>query len=129
MVDYRFRVSPLQLSTFAKLNLDEKTLLNDPNILMDDNLNKQHKSNPPCSSFYEYLTKCFNSSLFYKFIFYPQIFFYIETTIDYEFIKENFVMKIRNTYEKLYDHYNYISSKAITEKQKKQYKKYLVFIR
>lgn len=37
-------------------------------------------------------------------------------------------MKIRNAYEKLYDHYNYISSKAITEKQKKQFKKYLVII-
>jgi len=61
VIDFRFRVSPLQLSTFAKLNLDEKTLLNDPNILMDDNLNKQQKSNPPCSSFYEYLTKYFNS--------------------------------------------------------------------
>lgn len=36
-------------------------------------------------------------------------------------------MKIRNTYEKLYDHYNFISSKAITEKQKKQFKKYLVY--
>lgn len=35
-------------------------------------------------------------------------------------------MKIRNAYEKLYDHYNYMASKAITEKQKKQYKKYLV---
>ena len=60
-LDYRFRVSPLQLSTFARLNLDEKTLLNDPNILMDDNLSKQNKNNAPCTSFYEYLTKNFNS--------------------------------------------------------------------
>ena len=35
-------------------------------------------------------------------------------------------MKIRNAYEKLYDHYNCMASKAITDKQKKQYKKYLV---
>ena len=37
-------------------------------------------------------------------------------------------MKIRNAYEKLYDHYNYMASRAVTEKQKKQYKKYLVYI-
>ena len=37
-------------------------------------------------------------------------------------------MKIRNAYEKLYDHYNYMASRAVTEKQKKQYKKYLVNI-
>lgn len=92
---------------------------------MDDTLNKQHKNSYQCGSFYEYLTKNYS----FCFIIIIVLFnFFLENTVDYDFIKENFIMKIRNAYEKLYDHYNYISSKAITEKQKKQFKKYLVII-
>lgn len=46
--------------------------------------------------------------------------------IDYQGMYAIFVESLKKSYEQLYNHYNYIHSKCILEKQKKTFKKYLV---
>jgi hypothetical protein len=44
-------------------------------------------------------------------------------------MQKTFVDTLKEFYEQLYSHYNYIYSKCILEKQRKHFKKYLVCLR
>ncbi|EGR33815.1 serine esterase, putative [Ichthyophthirius multifiliis] len=102
-LDYAYRLIPIQLSDFSKIPPEERIGYIEQYIQKQDSQQQKQMD--------EALKKQLNIKN--------------NKEIDYEYVYSVFVDNLKKSYNKIYNHYNKISSRCILDWQKKKFKKYL----